>query len=204
MKIKQHFPSSYLVWDTETTGLDPATCKVIEIAAIRVKDSVVVDRWSSLLNWGLPIPEQASVIHGITKQMIDEAGPFTDPKAVLHTFLDMLHAAGNVSVTHNGSRFDIPFLMHAFGAVGISPGGMWDRFHIDTAALYKGEKLDASRGWFEDQDSFYSRVLNVRAPIKYNVGVCCDELGIDRSQVVQHRALGDCELTNEIYKKLCL
>ena len=38
--------------------------------------------------------------------------------------------------------------------------------------------------------------------VKYNVAICCEELGVDRTGITQHRALGDCELTHEIYKKL--
>ena len=50
-------PSSYTVIDLETTGLDPQWNDIIEFGALRVEDSVVVDRFSSLVNPGYEIDD---------------------------------------------------------------------------------------------------------------------------------------------------
>jgi len=52
---------------------------------------------------------------------------------------------------------------------------------------------------------FANRVLGSKQyyGVKYSVDACCEDFKIDKSKVTRHRALGDCELTNEIYKNLC-
>jgi hypothetical protein len=74
---------------------------------------------------------------------------------------------------------------------------------VDTAALYKSQKLGEAMSENETLLTFCRRVMDIRAfGVKFNVGVCCDELGIDRSRTEQHRTSGDVYLTHEIFKKL--
>jgi DNA polymerase III epsilon subunit-like protein len=50
---------------------------------------------------------------------------------------------------------------------------------------------------------FAERVMSVKAyGVKYSLGLCCDEVGIDRKDVKQHRALGDVFLTHALFKKI--
>lgn len=75
------------VLDVETTGLDPALDRIVEVATV---DLIVTDngegasprytvergaRWSSLVNPGRPIPPEASAIHHITDDMVADAPP---------------------------------------------------------------------------------------------------------------------------------
>lgn len=53
------------VLDTETTGLPEAGGRCVEIAAVRFESGVPVARFSSLVNPGVPIPAEATAIHGI-------------------------------------------------------------------------------------------------------------------------------------------
>ena len=46
----ENFISNYTVVDIETTGLSPATCEIIELSAIKVRDDRAVDTFSSLKN----------------------------------------------------------------------------------------------------------------------------------------------------------
>lgn len=71
--------------------------------------------------------------------------------------------------------------------------------------IFKAMKLGFVREPDECMTGFAGRIMGFRAfGVKYNVGACCDELGIDRTSVVQHRAGADVYLTNEIFKKLLL
>lgn len=201
------FPQRYTVWDLETTGLSAENDRIVEVAAIYVEDGKVVDAYSALLNHKMPIPEESSRIHGITQEMCDAEG--IEPVIALDVLTQML-TKGDACITHNGIRFDAPFLLAELGRLGThgihNMSNVYDRLesqHIDTAVMYKAKKIGLIRAWNEQFNAFANRVMEVRAyGVKYNVGVCCDELGIDRSQVTQHRALGDITLTNEIYKKL--
>lgn len=201
-------PSRYTVWDLETTGLDPQTCRIVEVAAIVVENGEVVESYSAILNHDIDIPEGASAVHGITREKCAAEG--VSPASAIDHLLVLINR-GEACVTHNGIRFDAPFLMaelEKLGAHGITVSKTRARLvdeHLDTAVMYKANKLGIVRGWNEPFENFANRVMEIRAyGVKYNVGVCCDELGIDRSQITQHRALGDVTLTNEIYKKLAL
>jgi hypothetical protein len=58
----------------------------------------------------------------------------------------------------------------------------------------------------KEDETFYEfgkRIMDIRAyGVKFNVALCCDEMGIDRTNIELHRAGADVYLTNEIYKNL--
>ena len=195
------FPKNYIVWDLETGGLDPKTCPIVEVAVVIVQDGVIADQWSELLNNNVDIDERATAVHGITREMCEKEGK--EPAQVLKRLLQNIVDC-EAHVTHNGSRFDIIFLENALEAIGENwDSGALHGKHIDTAALYKADGMREPRGWQEGWNDYFNRVLNLRVPgLKYNVGACCDDLGISREGVQQHRALADVVLTNEIYKRL--
>lgn len=205
------FPKSYIVWDLETTGLDPITGHIVEVAAVRVANGEIVETYTAILNNGVDIPVEASNVHHITREKCEAEG--IDPKEALDKLMAMLNGA-EANVTHNGQRFDIPFLAQVTLRLGV--GGLsaeehrnffekvWSR-SIDTAVIMKAKKLGLVRAWNESFVDFATRVMSIKAfGVKYNVSVCCDDLGIDRSNATLHRAGGDVDLTNEIYKALCL
>ena len=47
---------NYIVLDTETTGLNPARDKVLEIGAARIEQGRVVETFETLIDTGVPIP----------------------------------------------------------------------------------------------------------------------------------------------------
>jgi DNA polymerase III epsilon subunit-like protein len=201
------FPQSYMVWDLETTGLDPFSCDIVEFACLMVENGQVVNRYSSLINWETSIPKEASDIHGITTEMVQKDG--LPAETALNTIY-MLFAKYKHHVTHNGIRFDIPFLLNAFNKVGTFTKEHLDALEIrlvnnaiDTAVIIKGQKIDLKRLYNETFWSYGQRVMEAKvAGIKFNVGSVCDELGIDRTGITQHRAEGDVELTAQIFKSI--
>tara|TARA_B100000674_G_C37815742_1_gene903323 strand:+ start:179 stop:934 length:756 start_codon:yes stop_codon:yes gene_type:complete len=62
--------------DVETTGLDPQTDRVIEIAIIHMRNGEVEERWSSLVNPGCDIPEEVTRITGIKGEDLVSAPSF--------------------------------------------------------------------------------------------------------------------------------
>ena len=67
------FLERYCVIDVETTGFSPVRDRIVELACAVVEGDRVVERWATLVDPEMPIPPQASAIHGITDQMVAEA-----------------------------------------------------------------------------------------------------------------------------------
>ncbi|MBV8067055.1 MAG: 3'-5' exonuclease [Candidatus Eremiobacteraeota bacterium] len=63
----------YCVIDVETTGFSPVADRIVEIACALIDGDRIVERWSTLVNPGIPIPSRATAIHGITDQMVAAA-----------------------------------------------------------------------------------------------------------------------------------
>ena len=62
-------PASLAIVDVETTGANPVSDRITEIAILRVEHGRVVERWSSLVNPGRTIPANIQSLIGITDEM---------------------------------------------------------------------------------------------------------------------------------------
>ena len=202
--MKVTYPKSYIVWDLETTGLEPTTEKILEIGALKVEQFKVVDSFNVLLNHDVQIPPDATAIHGITNKMIKDEG--IDPAKGMIDFVKFLtNGAGQPmpNITHNGAVFDIHFLYRAFNTyVNTFSFSKIEEKMIDTAALYRAQFItESNRYWFEDMKTFQNRVLSIKSFGKYNLVSCCAELSVKLPED-SHRALVDCHMTHGVYKKL--
>ncbi|MBS3904538.1 MAG: DUF3820 family protein [Simkania sp.] len=92
-----------IYFDTETTGTRPDKDRIIEIAAY---DPVNERTFVHLINPGIPIPKEASAIHGITDDMVSEMPTFQEVGK------DFIAFCGSeaILIAHNGDAFDKPFL----------------------------------------------------------------------------------------------
>lgn len=196
-----------LVWDLETTGFVAPEAKILEIGCFIIRgDEIERKHW--VLDNKIEIPEKIIEITGITPEIIAAEG--RDPAECLQEFLPLFKNCSK-NITHNGIRFDIPFIT-AFAASVLG----WDEKQtdavrsllrltaFDTAVHFKAKKLDMQPMDKEHFVNFADRVMEIRAyGVKYNLGLCVEELGITLD-VKQHRAMGDVELTHEVYKKIVL
>ena len=66
----------YIVLDVETTGLDPATDRIVEIALAEVKAGAIVLDWSTLVQPGRPIGAGAAAVNGLTDADLASASGF--------------------------------------------------------------------------------------------------------------------------------
>jgi DNA polymerase-3 subunit epsilon len=101
--------------DTETTGRDPEVDRIVEIACVRFRGGVVVERLSWLVNPGRPIPKESSDVHGITDDAVKDAGPFA---AIAHEVLTAI--AGAIPVAYN-AEYDRKVLVAEFARAGLLP-----------------------------------------------------------------------------------
>lgn len=95
--------------DLETTGVNPGTDRIVEIAIIKVLPDGTRSVKRKLINPEMPIPKTASDIHGITDDMVKDAPTFKQVANELKQVLDGCDIAG-----YNSNRFDIPLLMEEF------------------------------------------------------------------------------------------
>lgn len=103
-RIAAYVPD-YVVFDLETTGTSCLNDSIIEISAVKVKNAVVADTFSTLVNPQCPIPYAASKVNGITDEMVADAPQLLD---VLEDFLEFIKA--DVLVGHNIQSFDLKFI----------------------------------------------------------------------------------------------
>ena len=146
----QSLEDSYVVFDIETTGFSPLTCKIIEIGAVRVEGGKITERFSTFVNPQVPIPFRIENLTGINDNMVLSA-PLIEE--VLPQFLDFCR--GGVMVAHNAG-FDMSFIQKNCQDLGIDqtftivdtvamarfllPG--LNRFKLDTVAKAVGVSLD--------------------------------------------------------------
>lgn len=203
------YPADYVVFDFETTGLDPFKNKIIEIGAMKFIRGQKVGHFSKLINWNIEIPQIITEITGITKEMLDEVKE--SPIVAFREFADFIGCFPLVG--HNILRFDFKFLNQQMAEYIETEPEAFNHFInnpmekrcVDTAAIFKAMNLPGfDRYWYESFEEMALRCLDIRAYGKFSIDACCESLGIDKSSVSQHRAIGDVFLTNEIYKKICL
>jgi DNA polymerase III epsilon subunit family exonuclease len=103
-----------VVFDFETTDLDPRKGRIIEIGAIRYVNRREEGRVSELIDPGFPLEAETTRITGITTEMV--AGKPSIEK-VLPALHDLMRGA--VGVAHN-AEFDTAFLAHESARLGIS------------------------------------------------------------------------------------
>jgi DNA polymerase-3 subunit epsilon len=95
--------------DTETTGRDPASDRVVEVACVRWENGEITLRKSWLVNPGRPIPKEASDVHGILDEHVKDAPPFAE---IVPELLEAL--AGAIPLAYN-AEFDRKQLMSELG-----------------------------------------------------------------------------------------
>lgn len=103
---------SFTAFDTETTGLDPRACRVVEVGGIRFDSRGVSARFNTLVDPGVPMPGEVTKINGITDAML--AG---QPKADA-AFADFLRFAGNTVLVAHNAPFDVSFINEELARLG--------------------------------------------------------------------------------------
>lgn len=129
------FPEKYIVVDTETTGLDSAANSIIEIAALKVENNVVVDTFHSYI-YRDRVPTEASRVNGITADMLADAPKEADVIKAYHDF------SGDLPLVGHNILFDLQFIRRAIQNNMDIPYSVttFDTLEIARAALYSPSK----------------------------------------------------------------
>ncbi len=164
---------SYVVFDTETTGLLPHKDEIVQIGALRVVRGRIIpgETFETLVDPAVKIPASATRVHGITDTMVEGAPGIAEAARAFHRF-----ASDAVIVAHN-APFDMAFLHRHAKRSGVT----WDQPVLDTVLL--------------------SAVL-FGASQSHTLDAICDRLEISIPAKLRHTAMGDARATAEAFCKM--
>jgi len=104
---------SYVVFDLETTGKDPDSCGIVEIAAARAVNGRIEDTFHRMINPGMPIEPEASNVHHITDADVKDSPSIS---GIWKEFKDFV--GDNLLIAHNGFAFDFKIIDRTAKEIG--------------------------------------------------------------------------------------
>ena len=113
--MKLNLTKPLVIFDLETTGLDIAKDRIIQISYIKVSPDGTEDRKNYFVNPERPIPQEVQELTHITDEMVKDAPTF---KALSATLTEDF--AGCDFAGYNSNNFDIPLLAEEFLRAGVS------------------------------------------------------------------------------------
>ena len=120
----------FIAFDTETTGLDPYFCSIIEVGAVLFEGGKPVKSYGSLIHSVDRVPYEAQMVNHISNAMV-KAAP--SPQKVYAELIDFFGDAmrGDTLLVGHNMTFDMKFLSREFARRNISA----DLLYADTCAL---------------------------------------------------------------------
>ena len=118
--------------DLETTGLDPARDRIIEVALLRVAPTGSVRWFNSLIQPGLPVPAEVAKLTGLTDADLQTAPRLDEVVSEVLAFVDGADLAG-----YNILRFDLPLLERELARCGVELPGPPDRAVLDPLLIFR-------------------------------------------------------------------
>ena len=169
-------PEKIVVFDTETTGLNPSKHHILEIGAVKFNKSDYrangeIYTFQAFIKQEKPIPPSATEINGITDEMVKDGD--TEIEAI-NKFIDFV---GDYSLYAYNQEFDMGFLI--------------------AAAKRNGVDNELSQWTCTDLLNFSRDNLDLP---NYRLGTVCDFLEISYSG--QHRAVNDSLMSLQLFIKL--
>ncbi|MBW2524411.1 MAG: 3'-5' exonuclease [Deltaproteobacteria bacterium] len=169
---------SWLCIDTETTGIDPETDRIVELGATVFQQGRLLRKMGMLLNPGMPIPAEATAVHGITDDEVAECPSLAE---IADRFLEHVRRA-ELLVGYNWP-FDA-------GLLEVGLGDSWrdairDKPIFDVLVLVRFD--DIGRYW--------------KGPGRHRLDAVGERLGVAREGKA-HRASSDCIMTCRILWQL--
>lgn len=112
--MQLHLKKPICFFDLETTGTNIATDRIVEIAITKVFPDGTEEEKCRRINPTIPIPLEASLVHGIYDEDVKEEPTFKQVAKGLHDFL-----VGSDLGGFNSNKFDVPLLLEEFHRAGI-------------------------------------------------------------------------------------
>ena len=118
-------------FDIESTGVETETARIVELACIKYNVDGTQEEKTILVNPGVPIPIEASDVHGITDEIVKDKPFFKQYAQSIRNWFDGCDLAG-----FNSDNFDIPLLSAEFERSGLE-GINWNPNLLDIMKLYR-------------------------------------------------------------------
>lgn len=158
--------------DTETTGLDARSARLIQYGAVRLRgaDILLDQQFATLVNPGMPIPAVTTAVHGIADDDIRDAPPFAAVAAAIAEF------QGSATLIGHSISFDL--------------------------AVLKREHELAGLAWKQPRALDVRHLARIAAPhlAHYDLDRLCDWLVIDNDG--RHTAPGDARAAAKVFVAL--
>ncbi|MRU15476.1 PAS domain-containing protein [Roseovarius sp. A21] len=165
---------SFVVFDTETTGLAPSGGdRIVQIAGVRIVNGRILhgEVFDTLVNPGCTIPAASTKVHGINDDMVREAPDIVGAGKAFHRYCD-----GGVLVAHN-APFDMAFLRRDEKMIGHS----FDHPVLCTVLL--------SAALYEHTG-------------QHTLDALAERFGVSIPPNLRHTALGDAMATAEVFLQM--
>lgn len=128
MKIKLNRPICF--FDLETTGIDVAKDRIVEIAILKVFPNGNTESKSWRVNPTIPIPPQATEVHGISNEDVANEPTFKELAPQIHNMIKDADLGG-----FNSDRFDIPLLVEELLRAEVD-FDMKNRVTVDVQSIF--------------------------------------------------------------------
>ncbi|MES2300651.1 MAG: DNA polymerase III subunit epsilon [Pseudomonadota bacterium] len=163
-----------IVFDTETTGLDPRSGdRLVEIGCVEMVNRVPTGAvYHCYFNPERDMPAEAEAVHGLSIAFLSDKPKFADRAA------EFLEFIGDAPLVAHNAGFDFGFMNNELEMCGLEPVSR-DRM-VDTVAIARRKHPGA----------------------KLSLDALCSRYGIDRSHRTKHGALLDAELLAQLYVEL--
>ena len=163
-----------IIFDTETTGLDPQSGdRLVEIGCVEMVNRVTTGRtFHAYFNPDRDMPAAAEAVHGLSAAFLSDKPRFVEKAG------EFLEFIGDSPMVAHNAGFDFGFINAELAMCGLEP--VCRTRMVDTVAMAR-----------------------VRHPgAKNSLDALCTRYGIDRSHRTKHGALLDAELLAQVYVEL--
>ncbi len=166
------FDQEYVVYDTETTGLNSGKDQMIEIGAVKVKNDEIIERFDELIACPNPLPKIITELTNITDEMLE--GKDTEEN-VTKRFLEFV---GDLPLVAHNAKFDISFIKSAVKKYNLKE---FNNTVIDTMGMAR---------------NMYPEWRN------HKLSTLVKNLEVDWDEDKHHRADYDCEGTSKCFYRM--
>lgn len=179
---------NFVAIDVETTGLQPARCEIIDLAAVRFCNFEPVEQFCTLLSPKKSLSDDAQQINHITHEMLAGKPHFQDVAGSLVEFI------GKDNIVGHNLSFDLSFIIRYGANVAETK-----RKYYDTLDIARKTVKKQNMKWDREFECYFPDE-NQCGVDNYKLDTLCQWYGIRNPN--SHRAQGDAIAAGLLFKKL--